>query len=267
MAMLMKNPDIMYKLQNEVRNISRGKTRISEDDLPRMQYLKAVIKEKELGPERFLNNPIDYKGRHFEYLPFGAGRRGCPGIQFAMAVNELALANAVNEFNFSLPVGKTTKDLDMAGATGVSVESRAITQYIAYAYADKGNPLVVIEDQKKMAVVSVWMQVESQQFDAAAARLAWELVFKPMFGKETDNAAVEEHEAKLAKVLDIYESRLTESKYLGGDCFSLADLHHLPVMKYLMGTRVAKLLESRSHVNDWFADIQARPSWQKVLSM
>ncbi|XP_074365238.1 glutathione S-transferase-like [Apium graveolens] len=146
-------------------------------------------------------------------------------------------------------------------------ESRAITQYIAYAYADKGNPLVVIEDQKKMAVVSVWMQVESQQFDAAAARLAWELVFKPMFGKETDNAAVEEHEAKLAKVLDIYESRLTESKYLGGDCFSLADLHHLPVMKYLMGTRVAKLLESRSHVNDWFADIQARPSWQKVLSM
>lgn len=71
-------------------------------------------------------------------------------------------------------------------------ESRAITEYIAYAYADKGNPLVVAQDQKKMAIVSVWMQVESQQFDAAAARLAWELVFKPMFGKETDNAAVEE---------------------------------------------------------------------------
>lgn len=126
MAMLMKNPDIMYKLQNEVRNISRSKTRILEDDdLQEMQYLKAVIKEsmrintpnpmlfrearedvkvmgyeikaktgvlinvwaiardptfwdkpEEFRPERFLNNSIDYKGLHFEYLPFGAGRRG-----------------------------------------------------------------------------------------------------------------------------------------------------------------------------------------------
>lgn len=118
-----------------------------------------------------------------------------------------------------------------------------------------------------MAIVSVWMQVESQQFDAAAAKLAGELVFKPMFGKETENAAAEEHEAKLAKVLDIYETRLTESKYLGGDCFSLADLHHLPVIKCLMGTRAAKLFESRSHVKAWCADIQARPSWQKVISM
>ncbi|KAK1363177.1 Cell division control protein 48 isogeny C [Heracleum sosnowskyi] len=45
MAMLMKNPDIMCKLQKEVRNISRGKSRITEDDLDKMQYLKAVIKE------------------------------------------------------------------------------------------------------------------------------------------------------------------------------------------------------------------------------
>lgn len=148
----------------------------------------------------------------------------------------------------------------------LGAESRAITQYIAYAYADKGNPLVV-QDQKKMAIVSVWMQVESQQFDASASRLGWELVYKPMFGKETDNAVVEEHEAKLAKILDIYESRLTESKYLGGDCFTLADLHHLPVLKNLMGTRTAKLFESRSHVKAWCADIQARPSWQKVIAM
>ncbi|KAK1398885.1 Glutathione transferase [Heracleum sosnowskyi] len=144
-------------------------------------------------------------------------------------------------------------------------ESRAITQYIAYAYADKGNPLVV-QDQKEMAIVSVWMQVEAQHFDPPASRIGWELVYKPMFGQQTDNAAVEENEAKLAKVLDIYEARLTESKYLGGDCFTLADLHHLPVVKVLMGTPSSKLFESRSHVKAWCDDIQARPSWQKVIS-
>ncbi|KAJ0895930.1 putative cytochrome P450 [Helianthus annuus] len=46
---------------------------------------------EEFRPERFLNSPIDYKGFGFELIPFGAGRRGCPGIQFAMVVNELVL--------------------------------------------------------------------------------------------------------------------------------------------------------------------------------
>lgn len=108
--------------------------------------------------------------------------------------------------------------------------------------------------------------MEALQFEAAAARLAWELAYKPMFGMETDVAVVEEHEAKLAKVLDIFESRLTESKYLGGDTFTLADLNHLPIIKLIYNTRAGKLFEARSHVKAWCDDIQARPAWQKVIS-
>jgi glutathione S-transferase len=52
-----------------------------------------------------------------------------------------------------------------------------------------------------MATLSVWMEVEAHQFDPVASKLNWELVFKPMFGIPTDNAAVEENEAKLVKVL------------------------------------------------------------------
>ncbi|KAK4441759.1 Glutathione S-transferase [Sesamum alatum] len=145
-------------------------------------------------------------------------------------------------------------------------ESRAITQYLAYTYADKGTPLVP-QDLKETAIVYVWMEVESQKFDAAAAKLSFELVTKPMLGMITDDSVVEEHQEKLGKVLDVYESRLAGSKYLGGEAFSLADLHHLPIVSYLFGTKTKALFDARPHVSRWCADILARPAWQKVVEM
>jgi glutathione S-transferase len=79
------------------------------------------------------------------------------------------------------------------------------------------------------------MEVETHQFDSAASKLTWELALKPVFGKVTpDKAVVEENEAKLAKVLDIYESWLAQSKCMACESFSLADLHPLPTIQYLL---------------------------------
>ncbi|KAF8015082.1 hypothetical protein BT93_H0775 [Corymbia citriodora subsp. variegata] len=144
-------------------------------------------------------------------------------------------------------------------------ESRAISQYIAHVYADKGTPLVC--EGKPMATVGVWLDVEAHQFEPLALKLRRELLYKPRSGMATDAAVVEETEAKLAKVLDVYEARLSQSKYLGCDCFTLADLHHLPAMTTLMGTPVKKLFGARPKVSAWLADISARPAWAKVLAM
>ncbi|GLT72668.1 hypothetical protein SLA2020_445780 [Shorea laevis] len=64
-----------------------------------------------------------------------------------------------------------------------------------------------------------------------------------------------------------YEKRLTQSKYLACDSFTLADLHHLPTIQYLLGTEAKKLFDSRPHVSAWVADITARPAWCKVLAL
>lgn len=147
-------------------------------------------------------------------------------------------------------------------------ESRAITKYIAYTQQTKGTQLLLTEGAHQMATQTMWAEVEAHQYDALVTKLVWELFFKTaMFHMEPDKAAVEENEAKLAKVLDIYETQLAKSKYVAGETFTLVDLHHLPSVHYLMGTQVKTLFEERTHVHAWVKDILARPAWAKVVAM
>ncbi|KAG8389463.1 hypothetical protein BUALT_Bualt02G0232000 [Buddleja alternifolia] len=145
-------------------------------------------------------------------------------------------------------------------------ESRAINHYNAYNYANKETQLIS-QDYKKMAIEFMWMEMETQKFDPPAMKLAWELVINLGKGTATNDAVVKEYTAQLAKVLDLYEARLAQSKFLGGDNFSLADLHHVPTIYYLMGTKVETVITSRPHVSAWCTNILARPAWQKVVAV
>ncbi|MED6195854.1 hypothetical protein PIB30_041883 [Stylosanthes scabra] len=80
----------------------------------------------EFTPERFLHNPIDYfKGQHIEMLPFGAGRRGCPGVNFAMPLVELSLANLLLRFDWKLPNGIGRNEVDIQEAIGLTMHKKS----------------------------------------------------------------------------------------------------------------------------------------------
>ncbi|XP_023749233.1 geraniol 8-hydroxylase [Lactuca sativa] len=63
-------------------------------------------------PERFLANQVDYKGKHFEFIPFGSGRRRCPGMPLAHRLVRLLLASFVYHFDWELPHAKEEMDMN-----------------------------------------------------------------------------------------------------------------------------------------------------------
>ncbi|CAL4912443.1 unnamed protein product [Urochloa decumbens] len=78
----------------------------------------------------------------------------------------------------------------------------------------------------------------------------------------------EQRKKDLEKLLDIYEQRLEEARYLAGDNFTIADLSHLPNADRLANDpRSRRLFESRKNVSRWWAEVSGRDTWQYVKTL
>ncbi|KAK8938191.1 Premnaspirodiene oxygenase [Platanthera guangdongensis] len=163
MTELIRHPEIMNKVQLEIREAHRGRKTIEESDLDDFHYLKRVIKEtlrlhpplplllprtcsetvklsgfavpggsrvmvnawaigrdpeiwedpNSFFPDRFEESSTDFMGGNFSYIPFGGGRRICPGMTFAMSGLELFLAELLLRFDWKLPLGMGPEELDL----------------------------------------------------------------------------------------------------------------------------------------------------------
>ncbi|KAL4269524.1 hypothetical protein GQ457_HM000460 [Hibiscus cannabinus] len=131
LALLLNNLHALEKVQEELdTQIGKGRL-VSESDINKLVYLQATVKESlrlypagplaglwsdplEFKPERFLTShqDIDVRGQHFELIPFGAGRRSCPGISFGLQMTQLVLATFLHAFSISNP---SDEPVDMTG--------------------------------------------------------------------------------------------------------------------------------------------------------
>ena len=82
-------------------------------------------KPLEFVPERFLagtpHEATDFQGRHFELIPFGTGRRVCPGLAVGSIEVHLMVANLLHAFDWSFPDGMTHDQIDMSEGSALAV--------------------------------------------------------------------------------------------------------------------------------------------------
>ncbi|XP_076947313.1 7-ethoxycoumarin O-deethylase-like [Bidens hawaiensis] len=75
----------------------------------------------EFKPERFMNRRIDFRGQDFELIPFGAGRRICPGLSLAIRMVPMMLGSLLNNFDWSLGPNIHHTTLDMTEKFGITL--------------------------------------------------------------------------------------------------------------------------------------------------
>lgn len=148
-----------------------------------------------------------------------------------------------------------------------AAESRAIARYYAAKYAGQGTELLgnTLEDRAK---VDQWIDIEAMSYDPLVFPIVFNIVILPHLGKSSDISVVNSSVEKLNTLLDVYEHRLSNTKYLAGDKFSLADLVHIPATRRLLeNCNLGYLFEGRKHVKAWWDDISNRPAWKKIIQL
>lgn len=72
----------------------------------------------EFVPERFLldkavDRAVEFRGKDYEFIPFGSGRRLCPGLPMAERVVPFVLASLLHAFEWRLPDGVSADEMDV----------------------------------------------------------------------------------------------------------------------------------------------------------
>ncbi|XP_011069677.1 ferruginol synthase-like [Sesamum indicum] len=164
MTELLRNPRVLSKAKNELRNVVGENKQVKESDISSLSYLQAVIKETlrchpsarflvphkaetdveingymipkdaqilvnvwaickdpnvwsrpdSFEPERFLDHQKDYKGRDFELIPFGSGRRMCPGMPLAHRIVHLMVASLIHIYDWKFEGGMKVEEVDIS---------------------------------------------------------------------------------------------------------------------------------------------------------
>jgi glutathione S-transferase len=143
----------------------------------------------------------------------------------------------------------------------VLYETQAINRYLD---RNLNGPALVPSDPRAVALVDQWIGIVDSYFSPHAQPFIVETMFRRYLGGEQNQQAIASGRAGMQPALDAADHRLSESPYLAGNQLSLADIHFMPYIEYLMRIGADDLVTSRKSFAAWWDRVSGRPSWQRV---
>lgn len=143
-------------------------------------------------------------------------------------------------------------------------ETSAILRYVDEVFP--GPALMPSTPAARAKVNQVMSIVDSYGYTPCVTNLFIPRVLVPSLGGETDLAKVEEAKAPATVFVKELERLLGSAQFFGGANLSLADLHVLPVVTYLVATPEGKsMFEGAPGLRGWLGRMQKRPAVQAIM--
>ena len=86
-----------------------------------------------------------------------------------------------------------------------------------------------------------------------------------MVGQPPDEAQIKYNADRLNKNLDVIDGILGSRKHMAGDAFSIVDIFYMPQLHVLHTTCDSELIDSRTNLSRWWADVTSRASWKGLV--
>lgn len=143
-------------------------------------------------------------------------------------------------------------------------ETSAILRYIDEVFPQPAlMPSTPVGRARANQVMSI---VDSYGYGPCVTNLFIPRVLVPSLGGETDMEKVEGAKGPAALFVKELERLIGAQHFFGGEKVSLADLHVLPVLAYLVATPEGKaIIETAPNVRAWYGRMQKRPSVQAMM--
>jgi glutathione S-transferase len=135
-------------------------------------------------------------------------------------------------------------------------ESRAMCRYIN----DRSNGKLVPSDVKGRARMEQWISIETSEFTPNAMKF----IYNYTFHRPQEPAVLEAAATALELTASVMEKQLTQTPFLAGPEFTLADVSFMPYLEYVMPTPAKEIFAKYPHTVSWWNRIAERPTWRKV---
>jgi glutathione S-transferase len=143
----------------------------------------------------------------------------------------------------------------------VLYESGAINRYLDRKLA---GPSLMPRDDSEAARVDQWISVADSYFVPHAMPVIIEAVFRRYLGGEQNVGAMRAGREGMLTALDAADRTLASNPYFAGAAFSLADIHWMPFVDYLVEAGEGEPVTQRKHLAAWWSRVSSRATWQRV---